>query len=94
MSVIGSLLATILHLFISILIGRLIFDYVRMFARNWRPKVVALALVELIYAITDPPLNFARRFIPPIRMGAVSFDLAYIAVFLLASLLIPFARML
>ena len=53
-----------------------------------------LALVELIYAITDPPLNFARRFIPPIRMGAVSFDLAYIAVFLLASLLIPFVRLL
>jgi len=94
MSVIGSLLAAILQLFVYILIGRLIFDYVRMFARNWRPRGVVLALVELIYAITDPPLNFARRFIPPIRMGAVGFDLAYIAVFLVASLLIPFARML
>lgn len=94
MSVIGSLLAAILQLFVYILIGRLIFDYVRMFARNWRPRGVVLALVELIYAITDPPLNFARRFIPPIQMGAVSFDLAYIAVFLVASLLIPFARML
>ena len=94
MSVIGSLLATILQLFIYILIGRLIFDYVRMFARNWRPKGIMLALVELIYAITDPPLNFVRRFIPPIRMGAVSFDLAYIAVFLVASLLIPFVRLL
>ncbi|NDA80320.1 MAG: YggT family protein [Actinobacteria bacterium] len=94
MSVIGSLLATILQLFIYILIGRLIFVYVRMFARNWRPKGIMLALVELIYAITDPPLNFARRFIPPIRMGAISFDLAYIAVFLVASLLIPFVRLL
>lgn len=93
MSAFGALLATILQLFIYILIGRLILDYVRMFARNWRPKGLVLALVELIYAITDPPLNFVRRFIPPIRMGAVSFDLAYIAVFLLVSLLIPFVRL-
>ena len=94
MSVIGSLLGTILEIFIYILICRLIFDYVRMFARNWRPRGIMLALVELIYAITDPPLNFARRFIPPIRMGAVSFDLAYIAVFVVASLLNQFVRML
>lgn len=91
MSAFGALLATILQLFIYLLIGRLIIDYARMFARDWRPKGIVLALVELIYAITDPPLNFARRFIPPIRMGAVSFDLAYIAVFLLASLLRQFA---
>ena len=91
MSAFGALLATILQLFIYLLIGRLIIDYARMFARNWRPTGIVLALVELIYAITDPPLNFARRFIPPIRMGAVSFDLAYIAVFLLASLLRQFA---
>jgi YggT family protein len=94
MSAFGALLATILQLFIYLLIGRLIIDYARMFARNWRPKGIVLALVELIYAITDPPLNFARRFIPPIRMGAVSFDLAYIAVFLLASLLRQFALVL
>lgn len=93
MSVIGSLLATILQLFIYVLIGRLIFDYVRMFSRSWRPRGIMLAFVELIYAITDPPLNFARRFIPPIRMGAVSFDLAYIALFLVVSLLIPFVRL-
>ena len=91
MSAFGALLATILQLFIYLLIGRLIIDYARMFARNWRPKGIVLALVELIYAITDPPLNFARRFIPPIRMGAVSFDLAYIAVYLLAKLLRQFA---
>lgn len=94
MSAFGALLATILQLFIYLLIGRLILDYVRMFARNWRPRSIVLVIVELLYAITDPPLNFARRFIPPIRMGAVSFDLAYIAVFLLVSLLIPFVRLL
>ena len=93
MNVVTSLLATILQLFIYLLIGRLIFDYVRMFARNWRPRGPILAFVELIYAITDPPLNFARKFIPPIRMGAVSFDLGYIAVFLVASLLRNFLSM-
>lgn len=95
MSVIGSLLATVLQLFVYVILpGRLIFDYVRIFARHWRPRGIVLALVELIYAITDPPLNFARRFIPPLRMGAVSLDLAYIAVFMLAWLLIPLVKLL
>ena len=94
MLAIGQLLYWALQFFLIALLVRVVFDYLRMFSPNWRPKGIMLALVELIYAITDPPLNFARRFIPPIRMGAISFDLAYIAVFLVASLLIPFVRLL
>jgi YggT family protein len=65
------------------MIGRLVFDYVQMFARSWRPTGFVLVLVETIYSLTDPPLNFFRRFIPPVRIGSVSLDLSFLVVIIL-----------
>lgn len=78
---IGTLLADVLQLFLFALLARLILDYVRMFARNWRPKGFGLVLVELVYSITDKPMRFVGRFIPPLRLGAVSLDLSFIVLF-------------
>lgn len=78
---IGSLLAGILQLFLFALLGRLILDYVRMFARNWKPSGLSLYLVEAIYAITDRPMAFVGRFIPPLRIGSVSLDMSFIVLF-------------
>lgn len=77
-----SLLLNLLTLFKWILFARLIIDYVRMFARNWRPKSAMIALFEVIYAITDPPMKFVGRFIPPLRLGGVSLDLSFIVILL------------
>ena len=84
---IGALLANVLQLFLFALLARLILDYVRMFARNWRPKGIGLMLVELVYGITDKPMAFVGRFIPPLRLGAVSLDLSFIVLFFGAQLL-------
>ena len=89
---IGSLLAGILQLFLFALLGRLILDYVRMFARNWRPSGLSLYLVEAIYAITDRPMQFVGRFIPPLRIGAVSLDMSFIVLFFGVQLLMSFVR--
>ena len=78
---IGALLANVLQLFLFALLARLILDYVRMFARNWRPKGIGLMLVELVYSITDKPMRFVGRYIPPLRLGAVSLDLSFIVLF-------------
>ena len=78
---IGTLLADVLQLFLFALLARLILDYVRMFARNWRPKGFGLMLVELVYSITDKPMRFVGRYIPPLRLGAVSLDLSFIVLF-------------
>ncbi len=86
---IGSILVTILRIFLFALLGRLILDYVRMFARNWRPSGVTLFLVEAIYSITEKPTNFVRRFIPPLRIGGASLDLSFIVLFFGIQLLIP-----
>ncbi len=66
----GSLLYQILWLYLLVMIGRLVFDYVQMFARSWKPSGFILVLVEFIYSLTDPPLKFFRRFVPPLRIGS------------------------
>ncbi len=77
----GSLIATLLELYLFVLFARLILDYVRMFARNWRPRGIMLPIAEIIYALTDKPLSFIRRFVPPLRLGAVALDLSFIVLF-------------
>ncbi len=91
---IGALLANVLQLFLFALLARLILDYVRMFARNWRPKGIGLMLVELVYSITDKPMRFVGRYIPPLRLGAVSLDLSFIVLFFGVQLLMGFVSQL
>ena len=86
---IGSILHLILQLFLFALLGRLILDYVRMFKPSWRPSGVILFLVEATYTITDRPMNFVRRFIPPLRLGGVSLDLSFIVLFFAIQMLMP-----
>ena len=83
----GSLIATLLELYLFILFARLILDYVRMFARNWRPRGLMLPIAEIIYALTDKPLSFIRRFVPPLRLGAVALDLSLIVLFFVVQFL-------
>ena len=77
---ITSLLLTLLDLFKYALFARLIIDYVRMFARNWRPNSFLISFFELIYTITDPPMKFVGRFVPPLRLGGVAIDLSFIVL--------------
>ena len=87
MSIIGTILSTIIRLFTMALIGRLILDYVRIFASSWRPRGIILAIAEIIYAVTDPVINFVRKFVPPLRLGPVALDLSFIVIFVAAQLL-------
>ena len=77
---ITNLLLTLLDLFKYALFIRLIIDYVRIFARNWRPNSFLIAVFEFIYTITDPPMKFVGRFVPPLRLGGVSLDLSFVVL--------------
>lgn len=61
---------------------RLIIDLVRNANPAWRPTGFVLVAAEICMTVTDPPLKFARRFIRPFRAGALSFDLAWVVIFL------------
>lgn len=76
------LLATALWIYWLVLIGRLIFDWVQVFARDWNPRGPLLVVAEGVYTATDPPLRLLRRFIPPLRLGQVSLDLSFLVLIL------------
>jgi YggT family protein len=78
-----AVLALIIRLFMVILLVRLVFEWVQVFARDWRPRGVVLWVAEAVYTITDPPLRVLRRLIPPVTLGTIRLDLAFITLFLL-----------
>lgn len=90
---IGSLLIQILNIFVLFLLARLILDYVRMFKPGWRPRGILLPILEIVYLVTDKPLSFVRRFVPPLRLGPVALDLSFIVLFFgIQWLVIPLIR--
>ncbi|MBO3745432.1 YggT family protein [Streptosporangiaceae bacterium NEAU-GS5] len=88
MGIIREILVIALTLYLILLIGRMIFETVQAFARSWHPTGVMLVLAEAIYTVTDPPLKFLRRFIPPLRLGTVAFDLSFTVLFIVVLVLI------
>jgi len=82
------LLGFVVFLFFIALIIRLIFDWVQMFSRDWKPRGVVLVAAEAIYSTTDPPLKALRRVIPPLRIGGIQLDLAFMVLFLIVLILL------
>ena len=87
MTFLQNTLLQLLSLFKIALFLRIIIDYIRMFARSWRPNTFLLAIFEVIYAITERPMAFVRRFIPPLRLGGVALDLSFIVLLIAINLL-------
>ena len=80
MRVVLEVASFVLLVFFILLIARLVFDYVMMFARSWRPSGVAAAGLEVVYSVPDPPLKALRRIIPPLRLGNFSIDLGFMVL--------------
>jgi len=76
----------VLNLFFAALICRLILDWIQVLAREWRPRGPILFLAEVVYTVTDPPLRFLRRLIPPLSLGGIRLDLAFLVLILVVSL--------
>jgi YggT family protein len=91
---IGLVIELVLNLFLLLLFARFVVDWVQVFARSWTPKGVVLVVLEVIYSITDPPIVFIRRFVPPLRLGAIALDTSFIIVLVSVYLLLQLNRML
>jgi YggT family protein len=91
MGILKLVLTYLLSLYMLVLIGYIILSWIQAFVRPWYPprivKVVALA----IFAVTDPPLKFLRRYIPPLRLGRVSLDLSFMVLFIVVLILLQVA---
>jgi len=87
-SVILGVVYWLLWAFFFILLARLVFDWVQMFARSWRPSGPLIVVLEVIYTTTDPPLKALRRVIPPLRIGNFALDLGFLVLIIAVQILI------
>jgi YggT family protein len=81
-------LTYVLTIYLVVLIARMIFSWVQVFARDWHPTGVLLVIAESIFTITDPPLKLLRRFIPTLRLGMVALDLSFMVLFIVILILL------
>ena len=91
MDILKIVLTYVLSLYLVVLIGRMIISWVQAFARSWYPHGVILVVAETIFTLTDPPLKFLRRYIPPLRLGRVSMDLSFMVLFIVVLILLQVA---
>lgn len=87
MYAVGLFFYVVLNFFLALLFVRLVVDWVQIFARSWTPRGPILFLLEIVYSITDPPILFVRRFVPPLRLGSVALDTSFLIVLVVVYLL-------
>jgi len=73
----GNILWVILWCFSALLWARFILEWVQQIAPQWRPRGGVAYRRSDLPPSTDPPLRFLRRFIKPLRIGAVAIDLSW-----------------
>ena len=79
---VGVGLSVLLNFYMMVLLARVIMEWVQFFARGWRPRGIVLVAANLLYALTDPPIRWIRRFIPPLRLGGMALDVGFMVLFL------------
>ena len=88
MSILQDVLKYVLWLFLFVLIVRMVFSWIQLFSRDWHPSGILLVIAESVFTITDPPLKFLRRFIPPLRLGMVALDLSFMVLFIVCLIML------
>ena len=91
--IVGGIVELVLTLYILVLFARLVLDYIPMFNREWRPKGFGLVVAEAVYTVTDPPIRFFRRIIPPLRIGSLSLDFGFALTLLIVLILMNIVRL-
>ncbi|MEE1618786.1 YggT family protein [Brachybacterium sp. J153] len=76
MQLVAGVLYLAVFLYMLLLLARLVIDWIRGYARDFRPTGLVLVLFEVVFTLTDPPVMFLRRLIPPLRLGPVALDLS------------------
>jgi YggT family protein len=90
LSILFQILYLIVYLFFLVLLARFVLSAVLQYGRRWQPGRGAAATLEAVWTVTDPPLKALRRVIPPLRIGNVSLDLAFIVLLVILFVLMTF----
>ncbi|MFC7402165.1 YggT family protein [Citricoccus sp. GCM10030269] len=87
MTLLFSLIYLVLALVQFLLLIRIVFDVVQSIARSWRPRGPFLVIASTVYSVTDPPLRWLRSKIPPVNLGGIGIDVAFLVLFVVVILL-------
>lgn len=93
MTLIGHILLFVINLYTIVMWVRLILDWAMVLVPTFRPKGILLVIAEIVYTLTDPPLKFIRRFVKPLRIGAVALDLGWLILLIGLNLLSSAVRL-
>jgi YggT family protein len=81
MTMLLAVVATLLLLFQLLLLARAVLDWSAVLVGQPMPGTVRQRLANSVRALTEPVLGPVRRVLPPLRLGQVALDTAFIAVF-------------
>ena len=84
---VAAVLYLVVTVFLWLMLIRLVVDWVQVFARSWSPRGPVLFVLEIVYTVTDPPIRFVRRFVPPLRLGSVALDTSFLLVLVVVYIL-------
>lgn len=87
MGAVLGLIDVVLLLVQLLLVVRALLDWSVALAGPSTAGSVRSRLTTVVYAVTEPMLAPVRRVIPPLRMGGVGIDLAFIVLFIAILLL-------
>lgn len=80
-------LSVLINLYMMVLFARVILDWSQFFARGWRPSGILLVLANVLYALTDPPIRWIGRYVPPLRVGGgMAIDVGFMVLFLVLTI--------
>ena len=65
----------VIFLYFLVLFGRVVLDWIRVFARDWRPRGVVLRRRRADLHADRSAAQALRKVIPPLRLGGASIDL-------------------
>ena len=71
----------VLQAYEAVLLGRVVLSFVFMFKPGWVPPQGFRPILDLVYALTDPPINALRKVVP--QPFGLPLDLAFLVWFLI-----------
>lgn len=87
MSVLWVVLYYVCLAFFILLCARVVLQLISQLSPQWHPSGVMAVVFETVFSTTDPPLRTLGRVIPPLRLGSIMLDLAFLVVMLVTVLL-------
>lgn len=66
--------------YIFVLFMRMIVDWILVLSPRWYPRGLVASIISIIYQLTEPPLRWLRRYIPPLPLGRIQLDVSFLVL--------------